>query len=403
MIRRKHIGWTSLLVLLFTVSCHVPSSDGGQETRDIQILNLDAPLKISFDELVDSVSYIALAPKNHLIGDVVTIKRDDDLLFVQERKRLYAFSISGKFISEIGTVGNSSREHHYIQTFFLDKTQKHVNIVTYGKLLEFSYDGTFISSTPLPESAGSIAEMACYSPDSLIVCNTLPNKVDVRLAEYVLLSNNSGQLKETRLLDGIKNESQDISYSFPYHPMVKVENRIYAVSALSDTVYAYAGGNEMSPAFRVPIPNLAPSAAYLREHEDIDFFTLRDKLNEKGFGLGITDIAAVDGNFILSVNKCQTVITDGKEGVVIDSDVYDKNTDSYALCLFTGGISEEYMGYLEVEFLLKEKTKKHIMNGDCPQLKKLVETLSAEDNPVVFQYHFKKDLIEILKKKLAQQ
>ena len=89
--------------------------------------------------------------------------------------------------------------------------------------------------------------------------------------------------------------------------------------------------------------------------------------------------------------------------MVIDSDVYDKNTDSYALCLFTGGISEEYMGYLEVEFLLKEKTKKHIMNGDCPQLKKLVETLSAEDNPVVFQYHFKKDLIEILKKKLAQQ
>lgn len=403
MSKKKYIGWTSLLALLTTASCHVSSSGGMEMAKNIEILNPDAPLKVSFDELVDSTSYIALDTKDCLVGDVTTIKRDSNILFVSERKRLYAFNISGEFISEIGAVGNGPHEHHYIQTFFLDKSNKHVNIVTYGKILEFSYDGTFISSTPLPESAGSIAEVECFSSDSFVICNTLPNKVDVRLSEYVLLSNSSGQVKETQLLDGIKNESQDISYSFSYHPMVKVRNSIYAVSALSDIIYKYAGGNEMTSAFRIPIPDLAPSAAYLREHKDMDFFTLRNDLNKKGCGLGVTNIATVDGNFILSVNKCQTVITDGKEGVIIDSEVYDENTDSYALCLFSGGISEDYMGYIEVDFLLNEKIKKHIKNGNCQQLKKLVETLSTKDNPVVFQYHFKKNLIEVLKKKLARQ
>lgn len=400
---KRHIGWTLLLILLITISCSIPSSDREQVGREIEILNPNIPLKVCFDELVDSISYIALDTKDCLLGDVVTIKRDGDILFVSERKRLYAFNVSGEFISEIGAVGNSSNEHHYIQTFFLDKINKRVNIVTYGKLLMFSYDGTFISSLPLSENAGSIAEVKYYSSDSLVVYNTLPNKVDKRLSEYVLLSSSSGQHREIQLLDGIKNESQDISYAFSYHSMTRIKNKIYAISALSDIVYEYTGGNEMLPAFRIPIPNLAPSYDYLRKHDDLDFFALRDDLNEKGCGLGITDITSVDENLILSVNKCQTVITDGKQGVVVDSKVYDKNTDSYALRLFSGGISEDYMGYLEVESLLKEKTKKHIMNGDCQRLKELVETLSVEDNPIVFQYHFKKDLMEVLKGKLDHQ
>ena len=401
--RIKIFGWTSLLALLAIVSCNVPSSDGIQELKNIKILNPDAPLKVSFDELVDSVSYIALDSKDCLIGYVETIKRDGDIIFVCESKRLFAFKSSGEFISEIGSVGNSSREHHYIQTFFLDKANKQVNIVTYRRLLKFSYDGTFISSLPLPESAGSIAQVECHAPDSLVVYNTLPNKVDKRLSEYVLLSDSSGQLKETRLLDGIKNGTQDVSYAFSKYPMARDKDRIYALSALSDTVYEYTGGNGMSPAFRVSLPDLVPSVSYLREHEDMDFFALRDELNKKGYGLGITGVVMVDGNFILSVNKLRTVITDGKEGVVIDSKVYNKNTNSYSLSLFSGGISEEFMGYRESSSLLHDKTKNHIMNGDCHQLKKLVETMSTEDNPVVFQYHFKKNLLDVLKKKLTQQ
>lgn len=56
-------GLAALLVLMITASCGGPSSDGKPAARDIEILNPDAPLRVSYDELVDSVSYIALDSK----------------------------------------------------------------------------------------------------------------------------------------------------------------------------------------------------------------------------------------------------------------------------------------------------------------------------------------------------
>lgn len=399
----KSIGWALVLLLIIAVSCGTPSKEGTKEVNDLEILNVDAPLKIGFDELVDSVSYIAMDSKKCLVGDVIDIKRDGDILFVSERKRLYSFHTSGEFISEIGTVGNSSKEHHYIQTFFIDKVKKHVYIVTYRKLLEFTYDGKFVSSIALSESAGSMANIECYTSDSLVVCNLLPNEINDRPSEYVLLTDFTGHQKEDQLLEGIKNKSQDIGYQLLNPPMARLNDKIYAASALSDIVYEFDGGNEMIPAFRVPLPNLSPSAAFMQEHVDLDFFTLEKKLGEKGYGEGITGIVAVDDNLIIAIDKGRSLITDGKEGVLISPMVYDKDTDCHALCFLSGGISEDYLGRLDMDFLLKDKTKKHIMKGDNMQLKELIQTLSADDNPIVYQYHFKKDLMEILKRKLIQE
>lgn len=65
--------------------------------------------------------------------------------------------------------------------------------------------------------------------------------------------------------------------------MARVRNTIYAASALSDIIYKY-DGHGMEAAFRVPMPNLSPTATYLSTHEDMDFFALEEELNEKGVG-----------------------------------------------------------------------------------------------------------------------
>lgn len=402
MTKTKRFGWAVLTALAIATSCTPSSEDGTCAVNGIEILNADAPLKVDFDELVDSVSYIALDCKQCPVGDIDAIKRDDDMIFVKDSHGLYAFSSSGAFVSEIGTKGNGANEYHYIESFFTDRENKHVYIVSIpdNRLLKYTYDGKFISFSSLSENAACIEDVMCYTPDSLFIYNALSNEIHGRPAEYTLLSGIASQGKEEMLLKGIKNKSQDVHYPFLYHPMAKVRNTIYAASALSDIIYKY-DGHGMEAAFRVPMPNLSPTATYLSTHEDMDFFALEEELNEKGVGVGITGIAAIGDNLVLPVNKARTVITDGKEGVVISSMVHDKNTDSYALSFFSGGISDDYMGYLEMDFLLKAKTKEYIMRGNNRRLQELVQTLSQDDNPVVYQYHFKKDLMEILKRKLG--
>lgn len=391
---------TPLPVLMFLASCGAQPKGEACVANDIKILNADAPLELTFDDVVDSVSYITLDSKKCIVGDVETVRRDGDMLFVKDCRGLYTFTASGAFVSQIGTFGKGSQEYMYIQAFYLDTENRHVYIVSYPdrKLLEYSYDGRFVAASPLSAADGCMSYVVCHTPDSLVVYNALSNDILERPAEYTLLSDVSGEWKRKQLHRGIENRSRDVRYPFLYNPMTVLKNEIYVISALSDIVYRYNGNDGMRPVFRVPLPKLCPTAAVLGKLDDVDFFSLKDALEKMGYGLGITGITTVGGNFVLAVYRSQTVITDGKEGVVVGPMVYDGNVGTYVSGFFAKGISGEYMGHIDAMSLLD--AKENIMNGSSWQLKRLCGTLSAEDNPVVFQYHFKKDLLEILKRKL---
>ncbi|MDE5561831.1 MAG: 6-bladed beta-propeller [Bacteroidaceae bacterium] len=394
------IGRALLPVLMLLASCGTRPKEEACVANDVRILNADDPLELSFDEVVDSVSYIALDSRKCVVGDVETVRRDGDMLFVKDSKGLYAFTTSGAFVSQIGTFGKGPQEYMYIQTFYLDTKNKHVYIVSYPdkKLLEYSYDGRFVAASPLPAVDGCMDNVVSHTPDSLVVYNALSNDVMERPAEYILLSDVSGVWKREQLLKGIGNRTRSVRYPFLYNPMTVSHNGIYAISALSDIVYRYNGKDGMSPAFRVPLPKLCPTATVLGSLDCMDFFSLKDALEERGYGLGITGITTVDGNFVLAVNGAQTVITDGRVGVVVAPMVYDGNIGTYVSGFFAQGISGEYMGHIDALTLLE--AKENIMKGGNRHLKRLCDTLSAEDNPVVFQYHFKNGLLEILKRKL---
>ena len=401
MYRTRSRIWGALLTLMIAISCSAPSEDG-RTVNDIAILNADAPLRVDFNELVDSVSYIALDTRQCLVGDIDIVKRDGDMLFVKDNKGLYAFNSSGMFVSKIGTKGNGAHEYMYIQAFYLDKKSKHVCIVSHpdNKLLEYSYSGKFISVASLSENTLCMDNIICRTSDSLVVYNALSNDVKERPAEYTLLTNASGQWQEEPLLGGIRFKSQNVRYPFLYNSMTLLHGNVYAVSGLSDIVYKHSGKG-MLPAFRVSLPKLCPPGSVLQEYEDMDFFSLRDALCEKGYGLGLAAITSIGNDLVLSLPEFKAVVTDGCEGIVIDSKVYNKDTDIHSLSFFTSGISEDNLGYIEASSLLKKR--EHIMQGDNRQLKTLLETLSTDDNPIVYQYHFKKGLMETLKYKLAQQ
>lgn len=397
---KKIIGWESLLCCILFIgcltSCHLSSDNMDKsQVEDLRILNEQKPLLITLDDIIDSISYIPLHSSECIIGEVDVVKRDGEFIFIKDKQKLSVFNSAGRFISNISSLGNGPKEYLYMLDFFLDKKNKHVYIVSYpdNKLLQYSYNGDFISTRELQKNA-NLSSVACWKYDSLIVYNALSNDINSRTAEYVLYADNSEEINTKKLLKGIESKSSSMYYPFLYEPMAFLGNRLFVISALSNIVYEYKD-DSITESFRVNIPQLSPSTSFIKKNNDMDFFRLKEEIAKAGYGLGITGISSANGNLILSIGENRSIITDSKDGILIDSNIYDKNTNIYLSSLFTNGISEDHLGVYDPSFLLD--IKDHIQSGENTRLKEIIKTLSDEDNPIVFQYHLKEDLITVLK------
>ena len=388
-----------LLILLGTfISCKQPAKYIDESnSKSIKILNENAKLSITIDEIIDSVSYIPLETEKCLLGNIEVVKRDGNRLFIKAGNKLFVFDSDGNFISEISNKGNAPHEYLYIQCFYLDKKNKHVCIISHPdkKLLRYSYDGDFIYSiNNLPEDISIMSSAICLTHDGLVVYNALSTEINMRVAEYTLYSNNSNSFDIKPLIKGVDCKSNEVYYPFIYKPMTLYNNELFMVSALSNAVYKF-DKNIAFEAFRIDIPNLNPPTDLMKENEKKDFFSLKKIIEEKGYGLGITGISTIESCLILFLNNSNTLITDCNEGILIDSKIYDRNTNVYLSHLFTDGISEDYLGVYDASYLLS--VQKYILQNDNTRLKEILKTIKEEDNPIVFQYHFKNDLFSLLK------
>ena len=66
----------------------------------------------------------------------------------------------------------------------------------------------------------------------------------------------------------------------------------------------------------------------------------------------------------------------------------------YSDLLLPGGVSDEHLVFYSADFLYANKEL--ILKGNDRFLAKLVGNLLEDDNPVVYQYYFKKNAIDIL-------
>ena len=87
------------------------------------------------------------------------------------------------------------------------------------------------------------------------------------------------------------------------------------------------------------------------------------------------------------------LVWDGEKGILI-STTYNSDLNLYS-SLLTGGSSDEHVGYLSAEFFCEKKED----SAGSKALSELADSLSEDDNPVLFQYHFKKDAVKSLMEK----
>lgn len=391
----------SLFIVLGIFACNSHSRvDQITSINELSILNADTPLKLNYDDIIDSVSYFPLETDKCLIDKVEQIIKDENYLFIKDINGLHIFNINGDFISDVGKKGAAPDEYFYIRSYYLDKALKQICIISYpdNKLLKYSYSGDLISIDKFSYNFTNTASIKCIAADSLLVYNALSSYPGERSAEYELYTFNKNKIITKSLFEGYDLTAMGAYYPFLYYPMVEQGCNLFLISALSNVVYRYTN-DTILPAFKVNIPNLAPPIDFINKYAESDCFELMNIIKSNGYGSGIIGIANQENLLLLAIGENRTLLTDGNEAILIDGMLYDSDLNIYSSSLFfTCGVSDENLAFITAHGLLEERER--ILNGDNETLKSIVRTLKDDDNPVVYQCHLKRDILDIHKAKI---
>ena len=389
-----HVGKIIMIIFLTMSSCQRQVSNHKGDVEIIDVLNRNNPIQINLYDIVDSVKYVPLRTSECLLSDIECIKNDGNFYFVKDSRGLFVFDEEGYFINEISNRGIGPDEYVYSDNFYLDRDNKLVCLICNStrKILQYTYSGTYFNTIQLDAKDANIESAMMCGEGELIAYYPLPNDYSQSKSEYsVFRIKNNSFIGET-LLKAKEIGTQNIHYPFLHYPIALLDNQCIFISALSNELFVYEGGQIM-PGYYVNIPENEPSEDFIEEHKDLNFFELIETLKKSNIGLGITAVESSSDYLFMSISKKSTLIWDKKRSIQI-SNIYDPNLNLYSDLLLPGGVSDEHLGFYSADFLYANKEL--ILKGNDRFLAKLVGNLLEDDNPVVYQYYFKKNAIDIL-------
>lgn len=389
-----HVGKIIMIIFLTMSSCQRQVSNHKGDVEIIDVLNRNNPIQINLYDIVDSVKYVPLRTSECLLSDIECIKNDGNFYFVKDSRGLFVFDEEGYFINEISHRGIGPDEYVYSDNFYLDRDNKLVCLIcnSMRKILQYTYSGTYFNTIQLDAKDANIESALMCGEGELIAYYPLPNNYSQSKSEYsVFRIKNNSFIGET-LLKAKEIGTQNIHYPFLHYPIALLDNQCIFISALSNELFVYEGGQIM-PEYYVNIPENEPSEDFIEEHKDLNFFELIETLKKSNIGWGITAVESSSDYLFMSISNKSTLIWDKKRSIQI-SNIYDPNLNLYSDLLLPGGVSDEHLGFYSADFLYANKEL--ILKGNDRFLAKLVGYLLEDDNPVVYQYYFKKNAIDIL-------
>lgn len=386
--KTRHIAL--LTVFLACLSCTQEDRQG----QAIRPLNQE-PLKVELSDLVDSVHYIALETSGScLLGEVAKARRAGDYYLVRDQFGLYAFDGNGKFVTEIGRKGKGHREYTRLDNFFVDDKRQLIGLVCNHEqeIMYYTYDGEYHHTVRIAADNTGIAFVLADASGNLIACYPLPNDYEAAPFEYKELREYGDTLSGRPLLPAKRLTTKDIYYEFLTLPMTNHRGTTLLLSALSHDLYAYHdGATDLELRFAPKKPT--PSDSYLEQHEGENFMDLREAIRASGMSVGFTAIQS-DGTYLfLSDPNEGILIWDGERCVQVKS-VFDEKRGHYFTDLVqTGGCSDEHLGLYDAHFLSQQKEKAPSRDR---KWNALVRSIQETDNPVLYRFAFKKNLIDHL-------
>ena len=209
--------------------------------------------QVYLSEFVTELEYIPLETSdNCLIGDGVqkeNIIVTKSHIFVAGPNYCYAFGRDGKFITEIGRVGQGPGEFTVISAttgIFIDEKKQSLYMgIVPSAILEYSWDGVFRRSIKIPTNR---FDGAFFVHDSLFIGHN-PNYSGNEEYHYFLFDT-SGQIIKT-FDNHVKIERSAISWNGKEQSIkpFRLLDRIYVKEKSNDTLYCLNEQDKLIPQF----------------------------------------------------------------------------------------------------------------------------------------------------------
>lgn len=386
------------ILFVFLTSCTGVNSEKEQMADEIKIVNVGNPLEVTIDDLVDSVTYVPLSTNECLLGEVEVIKHDDGFYFIKDNKGLFVFKADGAFVSEISSKGIGPDEYLFMNSFCLDRKNKHVCVVSnvQNKMMRFTYNGNFVSAYAFTDKNIQLSEMTFLNNGNMVGYHPFSNAEIHRPYEYGLYTLSSEGLDSEEVFKGMDISAGNVYYPYFCHSMALKADSLYFLSAFKNKVYVYDGGG-VAHSYSINIPNIAPELSFFEEHSDMNCLDLMDAMNKEKIGKGVRAILSTDNYILLSINSYHSLLWDGDTAVLL-SYVFEPELNLYFDLVMSGGTTDERLGFFSAEFLMSQKER--IAEIDDIELKRIIDKLHEEDNPIIYRLHLKDGLVESLSNRL---
>lgn len=283
---------TTLISTLLSCKKEMTSSVHTIDVNQLEVKNL-----FSFKRPIDNCRFVALETTNEsLMGEIDKICIEDELIFVKEKnQKLFVFSMSGKFLNKIGSIGQGPEELLTLVDFYVNKEKKYVGIYDCwgSKIVRYSFDGKFISSHNCTKKMNYRSGIIGQKGNDLLV--GMSNYKDSRYA-YLAISEENYNLVGEYLpysIVGVGTASCSLASRSASHSI----NGFFATTLFSDSIYKFNQQNIPKPILLIKSEQKIVDAKTLSDINDMKLELAIDATSifrKKGFSVGMLDIYATD-------------------------------------------------------------------------------------------------------------
>lgn len=382
------IAIISLIFLFY--SCHSINNTTDNLVY-IKCFNKEVEDSISNIRLDKNFNILPLETKpDCLIGEVRMIEKLDSLLFILDYSpNLFVFNTNGKFINQIGKIGDGPNEYVGINAFYLDKKNKRVVIIDEmkGALIHYDYYGKFIESERINSDLIKSCQQSIFTNDNKLLLNYRINfeeNLAYQLVDLIKPNNSIASIS----YNPIKTEGY--MYSFSSHAMSKTEDEIQFIMPLCDTIYNYKN-EEIYPKYVIETPKkMAPKEAFNTSINN-SFFSLIFKYGKNGFFTGFTSIFETADYLLLNYLENGMILgyclidKQQERGVY---NLYSLNEKSANLPIFEikGSDRNSFIGVSNAQYLHNIISNKENQPYFMDKYKDAIGNIGFDDNPVLFFY-----------------
>ena len=275
--QKKQITQTNIDVLHCENGVKEPISDSPPYTV-VKIVNLET----NEDCLITAISQLEIK---------------DSMIFVLDiMSKLFVFNIDGRFIAQIGRIGEGPGEYRVLNAFYLDDTSVVIIDGYKSALIKYDFKGKYLSSEKIPMEFIRQSMQAVKMENTLFLAHGISGIQENDNMAVSVIDLKTNQLK-SKQFSYAPIKLNNYIHHYSKHLMSKSEEGVSLITLLCDTIYNY-NGQLFTPKYVVETPSKMASKSQITENtESLTSDIVR--LGKDGFFTGFWGIFETSEHIIL--------------------------------------------------------------------------------------------------------